>query len=157
MESASKQYTLVKEAREVFFSYCETIAFDKYQKEINSFGRGSMRNTHAHVANTYFYWIGQFALKKNIIFIDSTTINSVEVARDAFLKANKLIDEFIEKFYQEENEPITNTLLNRGEVSATPLALFTHVITHEFHHKGQMVSMSRILGYTPPDTDLIRF
>lgn len=157
MESASKQYTLIKEAREVFFGYCETIAFDKYQKEIESFGRGSIRNTHTHVANTYFHWIGNFALKQEVAFIDSKKIESVDAMRDAFLTVNKLVEEFIEKFYQEEDEAITRTLSNRGEITATPLALFSHVITHEFHHKGQMVSMSRVLGFTPPDTDLIRF
>jgi uncharacterized damage-inducible protein DinB len=38
--------------------------------------------------------------------------------------------------------------------SATPLQLFTHVMTHEFHHKGQLLSMFRILGHVPPDTDV---
>ena len=40
--------------------------------------------------------------------------------------------------------------------SASLLKLFTHVITHEFHHKGQILSISRHLGYTPVDTDIIR-
>ena len=38
----------------------------------------------------------------------------------------------------------------------TPLQLFTHTITHEFHHKGQVMSMSRLLGYVPVDADIIR-
>ncbi|MCU5378655.1 hypothetical protein OCA08_16075 [Bacillus cereus] len=38
--------------------------------------------------------------------------------------------------------------------STTPLWLLTHTETHEFHHKGQIVSMARHLGYNPPDTDL---
>jgi len=33
----------------------------------------------------------------------------------------------------------------------------THVMTHEFHHKGQIMTMGRMLGYTPPDADVIRF
>ncbi|RZL05047.1 MAG: hypothetical protein EOO89_27250 [Pedobacter sp.] len=36
-------------------------------------------------------------------------------------------------------------------------SIFTHVITHEFHHKGQSMTMSRLLGHTPPDTDILRF
>jgi uncharacterized damage-inducible protein DinB len=28
------------------------------------------------------------------------------------------------------------------------------VTTHEFHHKGQIVLMARVLGYFPPDTDV---
>ncbi len=40
--------------------------------------------------------------------------------------------------------------------NTTPFELFTHVITHEFHHKGQVLSLSRHLGYIPVDTDIIR-
>lgn len=40
--------------------------------------------------------------------------------------------------------------------SIQPLKLFTHVITHEYHHKGQILSLSRHLGYIPADTDIIR-
>jgi uncharacterized damage-inducible protein DinB len=32
--------------------------------------------------------------------------------------------------------------------------ILLHVITHAFHHKGQIVAMLRILGYPAPDTDL---
>jgi uncharacterized damage-inducible protein DinB len=36
----------------------------------------------------------------------------------------------------------------------TPAFILLHVITHAFHHKGQIVAMMRILGYPAPDTDL---
>jgi uncharacterized damage-inducible protein DinB len=36
----------------------------------------------------------------------------------------------------------------------TPALVLHHVLTHAFHHKGQIVSMCRILGYPAPDTDL---
>lgn len=42
------------------------------------------------------------------------------------------------------------------ERHVTSLELFSHVITHEYHHKGQVLSISRHLGYTPVDTDIIR-
>ncbi|TKC09723.1 DinB family protein [Pedobacter frigoris] len=35
--------------------------------------------------------------------------------------------------------------------------IFTDVITHEFHHKGQAMTMARLLGHIPPDTDVMRF
>ena len=38
----------------------------------------------------------------------------------------------------------------------TPAFIVLHVITHMFHHKGQVAAMLRILGYPPPDTDLQR-
>jgi uncharacterized damage-inducible protein DinB len=46
--------------------------------------------------------------------------------------------------------------LNNGSHDTSAFQIFTHVITHEFHHKGQILSLSRHLGYTPVDTDIIR-
>ncbi len=46
--------------------------------------------------------------------------------------------------------------INDKIIIANPLKLFTHVITHEFHHKGQILSLSRHLGYVRVDTDIIR-
>ena len=40
-----------------------------------------------------------------------------------------------------------------GELRS-PAFILLHVITHAFHHKGQIVAMLRILGYPAPDTDL---
>jgi uncharacterized damage-inducible protein DinB len=39
----------------------------------------------------------------------------------------------------------------------TPSLILHHVLTHAFHHKGQIVSMCRKLGYPAPDTDLNQF
>ena len=38
----------------------------------------------------------------------------------------------------------------------TPAFILLHLITHMFHHKGQVVAMLRILGHPSPDTDLQR-
>jgi uncharacterized damage-inducible protein DinB len=38
----------------------------------------------------------------------------------------------------------------------SPAFIVLHVITHMFHHKGQVVAMLRMLGYPAPDTDLQR-
>jgi len=38
----------------------------------------------------------------------------------------------------------------------TPAFILMHVVTHAFHHKGQMVAMLRALGYPMADTDLQR-
>ncbi|MEP6627343.1 MAG: DinB family protein [Ginsengibacter sp.] len=51
---------------------------------------------------------------------------------------------------------ISGMLPDRGKITTKSLSLFFHVITHEFHHKGQIATMCCIMGYPPPDTDIIR-
>ena len=38
----------------------------------------------------------------------------------------------------------------------SPAFIVHHVLTHAFHHKGQVVAMCRILGQPAPDTDMQR-
>ncbi|PYU01646.1 MAG: hypothetical protein DMG34_17765 [Acidobacteria bacterium] len=42
-----------------------------------------------------------------------------------------------------------------GELRS-PAFIILHIVTHAFHHKGQVVAMLRTLGYPAPDTDLQR-
>lgn len=68
------------------------------------------------------------------------------------------VDELVQRFlYEHDNrwyEPIEQDESWQGYPKApTPLLLFTHTVTHEFHHKGQIVSMARHLGYPPPADD----
>lgn len=37
----------------------------------------------------------------------------------------------------------------------TPRQLLFHTVTHEFHHKGQVMAMMRQLGMEPPNTDVL--
>jgi uncharacterized damage-inducible protein DinB len=45
-----------------------------------------------------------------------------------------------------------------GDVAVrTPALILHHVLTHAFHHKGQIAAMCRALGHPMSDTDLNRF
>ena len=59
------------------------------------------------------------------------------------------------------SEHALNSKLDRYPVSwigpqRTPGFILLHLITHGFHHKGQIVAMLRLLGYPAPDTDMQR-
>jgi uncharacterized damage-inducible protein DinB len=151
-----QQYQLVTEARRVIFDYCKTMSTEDFIREVENFGKGSIRSTQVHIVDTYIHWIGNFSLKKSLHYLNAKSITSVDQIQNEFSIVNEIMTEFMEKFTRMDIN-ITNTIHNRGEVSSTSLALFSHVITHEFHHKGQLASMGRILGYPPPDTDLVRF
>jgi len=58
------------------------------------------------------------------------------------------------------DEQLNTTLPKRpegwsGELRS-PAFILLHLITHTFHHKGQVVAMLRMLGHPAPDTDLQR-
>jgi uncharacterized damage-inducible protein DinB len=160
MESISKyakeQYELVQESRKVLVEYCKTISVSDFLNENSSFGRGgSIRNLLTHIANTYEFWIAKHGLNKDVVFTSYGSIQSINDVIELFNIIDTIIFEFIDSLERPEKKQIdfeSNGIKN----SATPFKLFTHVITHEFHHKGQILSISRHLGYTPVDTDIMR-
>jgi uncharacterized damage-inducible protein DinB len=149
------QYKLVQESRNVLFDFCKTISPENLLFENSSFGRGgSIRNLLVHNANTYEFWIANKALNKNIAYTEYNSLKAIEEVRTLFKKIDSYIFEFLER-YPAAEFPMISFEINGLENKIAPFKLFTHVITHEFHHKGQILSMSRHLGYTPVDTDII--
>ena len=158
MNSISKyQYNLVCDAREALLAYCASLSSEELVQEIPDFGRSSIRNLLIHNANTYQFWIGQFALKQTIRFAEATNFSDIEAIRQLYISINDLVVPFLRQLEGQLKIPIIGKNFSGAKtLEMTPLQLFTHVITHEFHHKGQILSMSRNLGYTPPDTGIIR-
>ena len=151
-----QQYELVLESRTSLLDYCKTISPPDFLSTNSSFGRGgTIRNLLVHIANTYEFWIGKNALKMNVVFTKYKSVNKVEEVIALFSRADILLFEFIEKV-AESRIQLVEYEINGNKSVVEPLKLFTHVITHEFHHKGQILSMSRHLGYTPVDTDIIK-
>ena len=149
----SQQYEWVMQTRELLFEYCETISAADYIKQLESFGGGSIRGLLEHVAGSYLSWIGVFALKRQPTTIRTDSIQNVQGMRQAFMEVNRLVKDFLNEFDGQAN--VSNSPPWQEEhITVSPLWVFTRSITHEFHHKGQIVSMSRHLGYTPAITDL---
>ncbi|WP_067624279.1 DinB family protein [Alicyclobacillus acidiphilus] len=154
-----QQYTLIRSTREVLFEFLEQIPVQDLHANVPGFGTGSIIKTHIHVADCYRYWLGSFAAGQKRADFSFATDSEIERAdvqqvRDRFELANDAVDRFLDTFSSRLLEPITNEVKWQKEWSTTPLWLLTHTETHEFHHKGQIVSMARHLGYEPPDTDL---
>lgn len=156
MSVLNRQYELVKNTRELLFAFCEKLDADDYIKELDGFGWGSIRNLHTHVAECYQSWLGNFGLKENITFAEPGMVSNVQDMRGIFSEVDDLASRFLNTYENHADEVIKGPVPWQEEYEElSVLWLFTHTITHEFHHKGQIVSMARKLGYVPDDTDLV--
>jgi uncharacterized damage-inducible protein DinB len=158
LELLKNQYEFIKASRDVVLNYCEKIAPEDYVKEVKGFGRGTICITQAHIGRSYIFWLSEFAMKKQVSYPPYDSYKNLNDVRKLFENVNEVVSEFLNLFENRMDENISGivTQINK-ELTVPALQLFTHAITHEFHHKGQVMSMSRILGYTPPDADVIRF
>lgn len=155
MDVFVSQYEWIQRSREILFNYCETLATADYIEEIESYGGDSIRSLHAHVADCYRIWLGNRALGKSISHITPDSISNVQEMREVFKKIDRLVHEFLHEYKGEWDKTVNITFRSGASKEFTALWLFTHTTTHEFHHKGQIVKLGRMLGYIPPETDLV--
>ena len=155
MDVFVSQYNWIQRTRETLLQYCETLSTSDYVKELENFGGDSIRNLHAHVADCYRVWLGNRALGKPFPQITPESIKNVHEMREVFRKTDALVQQFLNEFEGKWDKTVQVSFTSGHSLDITSLWLFTHTITHEFHHKGQIVKIGRQLGYTPPETDLI--
>ncbi|MBM6618013.1 DinB family protein [Bacillus suaedaesalsae] len=157
-DSIKVQYDYIKNTRNVLLSFLEQLPKHVLHEVVPNFGFGCIINTHIHVADCYQYWLGTFGLRvEGLSFATKEEIENADVnwVRERFDKVDLIVQTFIEKYSSEWTMNISGNVKWQAEPwKTTPLWLITHAETHEFHHKGQIVTMARQLGFEPPDTDL---
>ncbi|UKJ07820.1 DinB family protein [Solitalea lacus] len=150
-----EQYQLIKSSREVVFGFCESMTLEHFNQPVPNFGRGSIKATLLHVSNAYVSWLSRFALQTHEYFLQNDEVESLSDIKKEFHRADEAVKTIL-SIYKIPGQRIIG-MRNDVQMNFSLMEIFTHVITHEFHHKGQIMSMGRILGYVPPDADIIRF
>lgn len=151
----SKQYQFVQESRNLLFDFCKTISPEDFINENSTFGHGgSVRNLLVHIANCYEFWIAKRVLHKKMLISAMELPGKIDAVIDLFDYVDHFMNEYIEQLHHPDK--IIEYEKNGARQSAASIKIFTHVITHEYHHKGQILSLGRHLGHIPVDTDILR-
>lgn len=157
MNILKEQYKFVKDSRRVLTEFCRNISYEDFIKGNNNFGGRSIEYLFLHIINTYQFWLKEFPTQAKLKYHSYDSKFSLENIVSFFENTNSIVEKFLNEHENMMNEKITMIFKDKNiGLEVTPLQLYTHVSTHEFHHKGQILTMSRMLGYTPVDTDVIR-
>ena len=147
-------YSWVKFSRERLFAWAESLPDGVYTQERPDFAYGSLRNVQAHIAGCYLVWVARRGLK-DTPHLDSEAIPDVAAMREVFVGVDAVMERAFDAFTTPDEE--FDLSFGNEVLRVTQRWLVMHPITHEFHHKGQMLTMGRVLGYpypAGPDTDL---
>ncbi|RYU91377.1 hypothetical protein EWM62_05400 [Mucilaginibacter terrigena] len=150
------QYQLVLSSREALFNYCETIKIGHLLTPLPSFNNESIISQMMHVANCYLFWLAKSVMKQHRPYFKHEDHRDLATVRKAYKQVDLIMNDFLQSFKESLEQQMFITRPDGSTLTRSPFEIFTHAITHEFHHKGQVVNMSRQLGYTPVDTDVIR-
>ena len=134
-----------------------TIPAADYTRDVPGFGSPNLRAQVVHNLNCEAFWIhtlqaAPFTDEDPARFptvADARTLES-KVTAQTLACLSTLSD-------QQLNTPTTLHFPDGDTAVRTPALILHHMLTHAFHHKGQIVAMCRILGHPAPDTDLNNF
>lgn len=126
-------------------------------KELPGFGLSTLRAQIIHIFNCEGFWIHTLQAMQ---FQDQNPDDWPTIPDARRLQhcvgANTLA--YLSNLTDAQLNTDTELHFSDGDIAVrTPALILHHVLTHAFHHKGQIVSMCRTLGYPAPDTDLNRF
>jgi uncharacterized damage-inducible protein DinB len=141
----------------LLLNHLSAIPATDYAKEVPGFGFPTVRAQVIHILNCEGFWIHTL---QAIPFDDQDPANwpSVSDARLLQSQVSMRTLNYLSRLSEQNLIAPTQLHFPDGDVAVrTPALILHHILTHAFHHKGQIVSMCRILGYPAPDTDLNQF
>lgn len=154
------EYEWVRQTRLTLLDYCKELNQNDFTRQ-NGYGWESVRDSLVHIADCYIAWLGSFVLlktKKPLTPKDERQKLKLDDIKIRFEQVDSFVNEVFELHGKQLSEPIQRKIPWRDEteiITFTPGKLIMHTITHEFHHKGQIVAMIRQMGYEPPNTDVL--
>ena len=143
-------HTAMHERLDLLLRHVATVPDDLQQKLISGFGHPSIWKQLVHILT----WVHDL---QNKAFPgwheeDCPTMAALLIAKERIREATRT---YLRGLTEEQlNTTLAKRPADWGGELRSPAFILLHVITHAFHHKGQVVAMPRILGYPAPDTDL---
>jgi uncharacterized damage-inducible protein DinB len=142
------------ERLDLLLRHLATVPDEPWHKPIPGFGHPSVWKQLMHILTCEEGWIHDLQNKPFASWHpeDCPTIGALQASKNRIREATRI---YLGNLTEEQlNTPLPERPPDWGGEIRSPAFILLHVITHAFHHKGQVVAMLRILGYPAPDTDL---
>jgi uncharacterized damage-inducible protein DinB len=128
-----------------------------YGKVLPDVGFPTLREQVIHIFNCEQFWVHTL---QGLSYVDRSP-DLCPAVSDARLFEQEVIQQthtYLSGLTDRQLNSDTELNFSDGDVAIrTPALILHHVLTHAFHHKGQIVAMCRALGHPAPDTDLNHF
>jgi len=118
----------------------------------------SVLATLVHGLGAERIWLTRWQGTSPTAFPDSSSLTSLGAVRDAWDAVWHDQQAYLAGLGDADVTRALHYKLFNGQEDTQPLGeLLRHVVNHATYHRGQVVTMLRQLGKTPPATDYIRF
>lgn len=157
LEGVRKFHGWTHASLNLVLDHLSTIPASDYAQELLSFGFPTLREQAIHIFNCEGFWIRTL---QGLRYVDRNLQECPTVADARLLQqeVSQRTRSYLSNMTDQQLNTDTELHFPDGEVAVrTPALVLHHVLTHAFHHKGQIVAMCRALGHPAHDTDLNQF
>lgn len=141
--------------RERLYDFLATLTPAEFTRELHV-GWGSIRNTLVHCLEAETFWVQYALLKQGRPDFDFAQYPDIAGVRQLAAQVRERTQACVAGLDQDGLNATASITYSSGTVVEFTVAkLFVHVITHDTHHRGQVVALARQLGYEPPELDLM--
>jgi uncharacterized damage-inducible protein DinB len=145
-------------ARDRMLDAVESLTREQFTQDLGGSFR-SVRDTLAHTYGAEWVWYSRWQGVSPTAFQPFDMFADVAAVRQAWVDHETKMRAFLDGLGEDDiNRRIDYTLFN-GTAGTSPFwQMLQHVVNHASYHRGQVTTMLRQLGATPPkSTDLITF
>jgi uncharacterized damage-inducible protein DinB len=147
-------HAAMHERLDLLLRHVAVVPDDLHHKPIPGFGHPSIWKQLVHILTCEEGWVHDLQYKAFSGWHDEDcpAMTALQASKDRIREATRT---YLRGLTEEQlNTTLAKRPVDWGGELRSPAFILLHVITHAFHHKGQVVAMLRILGYPAPDTDL---
>jgi uncharacterized damage-inducible protein DinB len=143
-------------ANQAFFDALSQLPAEQYQQDMQS-SHGGIQGTLAHIIGAERGWLSRWQGKSETGTAAISQTPSVAELRTLWEGVCYEMGQFLTSLDDQKLQEALSTTARLGSHTASYAQMIQHVIDHSSYHRGQIVTMLRQLGVTPPSTGLLRF
>lgn len=139
------------------FAAAALLPEDQYVSDLKS-SHGGVHGTLAHIVWAEHLWLNRWLAKPNPAVPQGRDLTSVAAVRARWEEVEAERARFVGSLAEARlDDTVRVKPTSGGEYLHSYRQMFRHFVTHSAYHRGQVVTMLRQLGATPPSTDLILY
>lgn len=143
-------------ANECFFEALRQLPAEQYGRDLRS-SHGGIHGTLAHLVGAERGWLSRWQGKSETGTAAASQLHSLAELRAFWENVCAEMRQFLASLDDQKLQATLSTTARTGSYTAPYWQMIQHVVDHSSYHRGQIVTMLRQLGVTPPSTGLIRF
>jgi uncharacterized damage-inducible protein DinB len=157
LDGTRQFHTWTHQSLSLLFDHLDTLTAAGYTQVVPGFGFPTVRAQVVHLLGCEIRWVNRLRGLPNEDW-DAARWPTVSDARVLQSQARSRTLDYLASLTDHHLNVNAELRFADGEIAySTPALILHHVLTHAFHHKGQIVAMCRILSLPAPDTDLNQF